>query len=244
MKNLQKLGYVVLGAMLALVVATAIPVMAAGVQRQINVVFNSNISIFVDGRLIEPVDSLGEPIDLFVFEGNIYLPAHTVAGAFGRTLEWDAESQNLYIGPRPGTVHFLTDAAPAHQNSNNVRYTEFSALRSGGAESFTLGGVRYTDGITFEGSGEAWAVYNLNGQFRSFHGVVGHLDGAHPPDAWQNATIQFFADGRMVLEVPISGDMIPREVTIDLTGVNQLRIEATPGIFSGFGVGIGNPVIE
>jgi len=56
--------------------------------------------------------------------------------------------------------------------------------------------------------------------------------------------VKFITDGRMVLEIPIVAGMLPTEFTIELTGVNRSRIEATPGIFSGFGVGIGNPVIQ
>jgi hypothetical protein len=199
----------------------------------------------VNGELITPRDGQGNVVEPFIHNGTTFLPARAIAEALGQTVEWDGATQTVYIGPRPGTVQFLPDVAPAFQydTPGASAYTEFSSLQSGGVGRFALAGVTYTDGMTFWGN--PWAVYNLNSQFTSLSGVVGVLDDSgRPPQDHNTHQVRFFADGRMVLEIPIVGGMLPIEFDIDITGVNQLRIEVEAGIFSGFGVGIGNPVIE
>jgi hypothetical protein len=229
MKNFQKLSYMALGAVFMLALVITIPVFDSGTQRQLTAHFN-NIRVVVEGVLITPRDGLGNIVEPFVVDGTTYLPVRAVAEALGKAVEWDGSTQTVYIGARPGSVQFLTDVVPAHQTGGvggiGAQYREYSALRSGGAENFNLGGVRYANGMVF-GSNLTWAVYNLNGQYTSLSGIVSHLDGAHPPADWMETCVRFFTDGQMVLEVPISGQMSPHEFTINLTGVNQLRIETS-----------------
>jgi len=159
---------------------------------------------------------------------------------------------HIGVQPEPVTEQFLTDVAPAHQTSlggiqpsPTTRYYEFSSLRSGGADGFNMGGTRFVDGMRFQHDG-AWAVYNLNSRFTNLSGVVGQIDGTFFDDRVgprENAGIRFFTDGRMILEVPIENGMLPQPFSIDLTGVNQLRIETIDRV-SGFTAGIGNPVLR
>jgi hypothetical protein len=249
MKGIQRLGYITLGAVLMFVISMTVPVLAAGVQRQLTAHFN-NIRVVVDGNLITPRDGLGNVVEPFVVDGTTYLPVRAVAEALGQTVEWEGTTQTVYIGARPGTVRYLTDVAPAHQSSDvNFRtnplwssYREYSAINSGGAERFALGGVNYVDGMIFHHI-DTWAVYNLNGQFTSLSGIASQLDEGTLTVA-TNAAIRFFADGRLVLEVPITADMSPREFSVDLTGVNQLRIATAANYHGNFSAGIGNPVIQ
>ena len=243
MRKMQKLGYMAIGAVFTLVLAMALPVFAASTQRQLTAHFN-NIRVVVDGVLITPRDGLGNVVEPFVVDGTTYLPVRAVAEALGRQVEWDGATQTVYIGVRPGAVQFLPDVAPAFQTSSQAVsiYTEFSTLQSGGAERFSLGGVTFTEGIIM--SGNAWGVHNLNGQFTSFSGVVSQRDGEANPFA-ETPSVRIFTDGRLALEVLIEAGMLPQEFTIDITGVNQLRIEN----YLGFGgvqlhTGIGNPVIR
>jgi hypothetical protein len=147
----------------------------------------------------------------------------------------------VYLGSRPGTEQFLTDIVPAYQINEHQWYKEFSALQSGGVDRFSIGGVTFTDGITLSGRG-VLGVYNLNGQFTSLSGVFGQVDGTNN---WYSGEpyVRFFADGRLVLEILLTAGMYPENINIDLTGVNQLKIEMC-STWNGGIAGIGNPVIS
>ena len=235
MQKLQKIGYMALGGVFMLVLMMAMPVLASA-QRQITAYFN-NIRVVVDGVLITPRDGQGNIVEPFVVDGTTYLPVRAVAEALGRAVEWDGATQTVYIGARPGVVQYLQDTAPAFASYRSHR--EFSAMQSGGVDRFSMGGIVHVNGMTY---GQfAWSTHNLNSRFTSLSGVVGKLDDANiMPETWNDRYVRFFADGRLVLEVEISSGMLPRDFTINLAGVNQLRIETlTPT-----GVGIGNPVVQ
>jgi len=247
MKKFQKFGYMALGAIFMFVLMVAIPAVTASTQRQLTAHFN-NIRVVVNGALITPRDGLGNVVEPFIVDGTTYLPVRAIAEAFGEQVHWDGATQTVYIGTRPGTTQFLTDVAPAFQTSLGAarpipdgRFYEFSALRTGGADGFNMGGTRFVDGIRFQNN-DTWAAFNLNSQFTNLSGVVGQIDGTFF-DGLDRATIRFFADGRMILEVPIIDGMLPQPFSIDLTGVNQLRIE-TSDQWSSFTAGVGNPVIR
>jgi hypothetical protein len=247
MKKNQKLAYMALGALLALIISITAPVLAASVQRQITAHFN-DIKIYVDGVLITPRDVNGNIVEPFISDGTTYLPVRAVGEAFGKTVEWDGSTWSIFIGPRPGAVQYLPDILPAYQSNDQhgYNYVEYSAFKSGGAERFRMGGVVYTNGFTFNGNG-SWAVYNTNGQFTKLTGVLCHVDG-HGGFTNENAVWQIWCDGVLVDEWPISNDMAPRNVSIDLRGVNQLKIQ-TAGVgrydLRDIGLfGLGNPILE
>jgi hypothetical protein len=239
MKRLNKLGYIALGAIIALTVSMTVPAVAASIQKQITAYYNG-IKIYIDGELITPKDGNGKIVEPFVSDGTTYLPVRAVGEAFGKSVEWDGTTQSVYIGQKPGAVQYLTDICPAYQVSGSD-YKEYSALKSGGAESFSLGGVKYLDGITlpvFEGR---WGVYNFNSQYTSLSGVICHLDGTDSIS--DGGSIQFFCDDMLVKEIQVSTDMFPENFSISLVGVNQLKIVAVPTWNGGY-VGIGNPILK
>ncbi len=78
---------------LALIVAfamilAAIPVLAG----------EDVISVYVDGVLIKPVNVNGEPVDPFIIDGTTYLPIRAMANAFGFDVDWNGETNSVFIG--------------------------------------------------------------------------------------------------------------------------------------------------
>ena len=96
MKKLQKLAYMAIGAVFALVISVMMPVIAASVQKQI-IANYSNIKIYVDGALITPKDANGNIVEPFISDGTTYLPVRAVGEALGKKVEWDGKSQSVYL---------------------------------------------------------------------------------------------------------------------------------------------------
>ena len=244
MKKLQKIGYMVLGATLAITIFTAAPTFAASVQKQLTAYYNG-IKIYVDGALITPKDATGKVVDPFVSDGTTYLPVRAVGEALGKTVDWDGATQSVYIGAKPGTVQYMTDILPAYQVRSKGAYHEFSNLNSGGIDSFKMGGVKYLNGITIGGydSQQEWAVYNLNGQYTSFNGVICHVDDTATVElAAKPPTLQIILDGVLKTEYDLSSDMAPQDISVDVTGALQMKLILTN--HNGAWYGVGNPILK
>ena len=212
----------------------------------IEIAYN-NIKIYVDGMKVEPKDANGRDIEPFIYNGTTYLPVRAVGEAMGKTVNWDGATQTVYLGAKPGASEYMTDILPAYESGgvldNAYRYKEYSAITSGGTESFNLGGVKYLDGITIHE--KTWAVWNTNSKYKSMTGVLCHVDGT---DSWINASgypqiLYIYCDGVLRDEIELTPSMAPKMLTINLEGVNQLKIATSR--FNRYDVwyGIGNPVL-
>ncbi len=139
----------------------------------------------------------------------------------------------------------MIEVVPAYHCGGNA-YTEYCSLDSGGTETFSMGGVKYSNGMTFSADCNvfndiSWAIYNLEGKYTSLEFTVCHVDGTYNGDA---TVLQIFYDGNLSQEIPLKPDMSPQKVSIDLTGVKQLKLQVPA---SGADVplyGVGNPLIK
>jgi hypothetical protein len=142
---------------------------------------------------------------------------------------------------------YMTDICPAYQCSNVHMYKEYSAINSGSTDSFSMGGVEYLNGFTMKDY-TTWAVWNLNGEYNTLTGTFGHVDGAGSDEVADEEfrILYIYCDVELKQEIPFSTDMYPIELTIDLTGVKQLKILFGAKFHMGVTptYGMGNPVLE
>ena len=257
MKRLQKLAYIALGAVILLALNIAIPVFAAATEVVVKTftayftVGGNPISIYVDGERVTPKDGNGNIVEPFVVDGTTYLPVRAVGEALGKSVSWDGATATVYIGAKPGETQYMTDVLPAYERGNAHYYKEYSAIKSGGTESFSMGGVKYLDGMTFGNNATwpdmSWAVWNLNGQYSSFTAVLGHIDGAGGRRGYgskaEDYRFDIFCDGVLRESFLFDVDMLPKTVSVDLRGVMQLKI--VPNGFSDSpSYAFGNPILK
>lgn len=57
-----------------------------------------DIKIYIDGDLLTPKDASGALVEPFIYNGTTYLPARAISEALGKTVEWDEETNSVYIG--------------------------------------------------------------------------------------------------------------------------------------------------
>jgi len=227
MKHLQKLGYAAIGAVLMLALFISTPALAeSAVVRQLTAYFTSGgnpISIYVDGAKITPKDANGKIVEPFTVDGTTYLPVRALGEAIGKTVSWDGATASVYLGAKPGVAQYMTDICPAYETNDKWNYKEYSAINSGGSESFNISGVKYLNGFTLNAN--TWSVYNLNGQYTYFEATLGHVDGTNTGKAYNaSPVIRIYCDGVLRQELPVSDDMYATKVTLNLVGVNQLKI--------------------
>lgn len=56
-----------------------------------------SIKIMLDGKEVNPVDSLGNPAEPFIIGGTTYLPVRGIASALGLDVQWDAETNTVVL---------------------------------------------------------------------------------------------------------------------------------------------------
>lgn len=139
----------------------------------------------------------------------------------------------------------MLEIVPAYQNGGNT-YMEYVASKNGATEYFSMGGIKYTDGMTFNADYNifndiSWAIYNLDGKYNSLEFTTCHVDGTYNGD---ETYLQIFYDGKLKEEIPLSPDMSPKPISLDITGVNQLKIQVPASGGDNPEYGIGNPIIK
>lgn len=139
----------------------------------------------------------------------------------------------------------MIDTVPAYQSGGNT-YKEYTPTKGGGTEYFTMGGVNYTYGMTFNADinifdDVSWAVYNLNNQYNKMEFIVCHVDGT---DNGGETSLQIFYDGILKEEIPLAPDMAPQSLSFDVSGVLQLKMQVHSSGNNGPLYGLGNPTLK
>lgn len=139
----------------------------------------------------------------------------------------------------------MLDVASAYQSGGN-KYKEYISSKSGATDSFNMGGVKYTNGMTFNADYNvfddvSWAIYNLDGKYNNLEFIVCHVDGTYNGD---ETCLQIFYDGNLKEEIPLSPDMSPHQVSLDVSGVVQLKMQVPASGGDNPEYGVGNPTIK
>ena len=91
-----------------------------------------------------------------------------------------------------------------------------------------MGGDKYYNGFQLgntPSTSSSYAIFNLNSKYTKITGIIGHIDGSGN----DNRTITIFADGILINTIDINYQDLPKELLINVEGVNQLKIEGTGG---------------
>lgn len=123
------------------------------------------------------------------------------------------------VGPQSEDAVFMPELIPAYQSS---RYKEYSE-QSGREESFFMAGKQYTNGMiwsTYNVFENVYSLYTLDGKYSEISGILGHVDGTD----MHGKSFEIYFDGKLYKEVLLAGDMMAQPFSIDVTGVNQLKL--------------------
>lgn len=85
-----------------------------------------------------------------------------------------------------------------------------------------MGGKTYTKTFEFEPYTSAYALYNLDGQYRMLEFDLGHVDGT----AMNNITFTIYLDGEIAQVIEVSAYDLPKHYTVELNGAKQMEIAA------------------
>ena len=200
--------------------ATTCAFAARVVTKNITVEY-ADIKLVVDGVQVTPKDANGAVVEPFVYNGTTYLPVRAVGNAISKEVAWDGTTKTVYIGDVPGQLN----------NKYLEPYQKYGAgVYSGNAaKSFSMMGKKYTQGITM--NYEDYADYSLNGHYESVSFDVGHIDSSNSGAA----TLYVYADGEIVQQIELTGDMKTKHVEVKVDNALQMKL-ALEGGLAAYGV--------
>ena len=95
MKN-KILGFISGVLMTVIILSASAVVFGDSISKTVEIFFK-DIKISIDGEYIEPKDAEGNKVEPFVLDGTTYLPVRAVAEAIGMDVEWDGETNTVYL---------------------------------------------------------------------------------------------------------------------------------------------------
>ncbi|SCW83375.1 Copper amine oxidase N-terminal domain-containing protein [Paenibacillus tianmuensis] len=161
----------------------------------------------------------------FIYDGTTYIPMRMVSNMLGKSIDWDGKNQAVIIGSSIGEGDYLSDLPVASKKAINELAISVN-------KEMVMQGQKYNKGIML---GVASSVtYNLNGKYNGLSFLLGVNN-----DIGAN-TLEVYGDGKKIFSQDIMNGSKPKDVNIDVTGVNQLQLVATSSMFQ---LNIVNPYV-
>lgn len=190
----------------------------------------SGIKLVVDSIEVTPTDATGKVIEPFAFEGTTYLPVRAVADALGKPVEWDGNTQTIYIGDIPGKeINWMTKLPPYQ--------TGVATVYSGNTtDYFTVSGEKHGTGIVVQESGgwmstgpkTAYALWNTDGKYKSATMTIGHIDG----EVETNTAFHLYVDEKLIDSYEVTWDGAPKTFTFPLNYGQVVKLMTDKGTFA------------
>lgn len=176
------------------------------------------INFYVDDRKLTPKDSNGNPIEAFLYNDTTYLPIRAISEALGVPIQWDGNTQSVYLGKHTGDK-------PA------VWVSELDYFDRDGSWEFNKTtkdnlGIEHSHSIdlstNFKNDDE-YVTYKLNGQYSYLTGLFYQAYDYRSSKDWNTLTI--YADGEPVWKASVSSGKDPVEINVNIQSVKELKIE-------------------
>lgn len=182
--------------------------LAAGKMYKNITVQYDNIKLVIDGVTITPKDANGSTVEPFIYNGTTYLPVRAVGNALGKQVSWDGNTKTVYLGDNLGLKTYLVDVCLPYETSGFY------------AETFKMGGETYGRGFKQYGAPWNFALFNLNGHYKTLEFDMGHIDGS----GMAPGTYEFYLDGQLAKTVSMDAEDRVQHITIPLNYALQMKI--------------------
>ncbi len=201
MKKLNKLSYIAIGMVLALIIGTATPAFAAtkDVVKQLTAYFTSGgkpITVYVNGTKVDK-DANGKAVTPFTVDGTTYLPIRAIADALGKSIAWDGTTASVKIDDK------ITSTTQGKDARLNVTIDKDGKRHDS---------LDYTFALDTDAVGE-WKVVDKCYQLRDFNPITNQIRDL----GW--AGISIYADGTMISHDSEGSD----KPLVDRTGLHWTK---------------------
>ncbi len=173
-------------------------------------------NLYIDGDFINLDDKYSSLSNPIVYNTNIYLPLSTVIKISDRNINWSNDENTVYIDKTVGKSTYLGyDILPYRTIGKYTVYKD--------NEYVSMSGDKYYKAYRFQD--HTRALYNIQGKYSNLSGIVGIPDDSNASHWGFPRSITVYGDNNILETFKFEqfGD-IPKEFSIDITGVNQLEL--------------------
>ena len=228
----QRIQGMVMGILMVTLLMGTVTVFAA-TTRTIEVTFG-NVRTTLWGQEFVTRDANGVAIEAITYNNRVYVPVETIIRAMGANVQWNAATSTLNFGavgtaeqPAVTATCFTTTVPPFDvsrqpRDGNNL----FGSAGVWVRDNVPLGGIYYDNALVFRAGftgpdRQPHSLHNLRGQYTTFTGYVGRVDGA----TQINGNFRIYGNGRLLQEIELRATDLPRSFSVDVTNVNNLKIQ-------------------
>lgn len=227
MRKFRKMTYILLGMIFMVLLNTAIPVIAATVEKTIKV--RTGVKVYVDDVGLNPVDANNKPVELFIYKGQIYVPAKALTDALGKTYIWEGKKDSVFIGKH------LSEKPAANLLDMDTFYSQatYGSYHTNAVDIIGAAGVKDNIGkvhskgfhlITPYYGENCYNVYLIDQKYSNFRGNIAVPYG--DKNETDGAFMRIYGDDELLYESPeMKRGVYPVDFDIDVSGVIQLKIE-------------------
>lgn len=201
-------------------------ILAEPIENTIRIFYN-NIKIYVDNKLVNPLDTAGNKVEPFIYNGTTYLPVRAVGQAIGKEVNWDGKTNSVFIGAYEGSkssVHLVDLDYFNYQKQDSYGYRAWDSTSDKDNT-----GKQYSKGIVFmpysSSSGKQYFEYLINQKYKSIKGAF--VLNYKYRDKNKPAVLKIYGDDKLIYtSEQMKAGVLPIEFNIDITGVIKLKVEA------------------
>ncbi|MBQ4561919.1 MAG: protein kinase [Clostridia bacterium] len=161
-----------------------------------------------------------------------YISAKRVAENALTILPSNAALKELKKDVEDNTPVYLLDVCKPYSSNGYQAFVD--------GETISMGGKKYTNAFSLGEHG--YANFNMDSEYESITFWLGHCDGT----GVRGALIKIYFDGILQKEFNLSSDSLPQKITMDITGVQQFKVEWSleSNVVWGCAYGFGNVTVE
>ena len=206
--------------------------------------FYHDIKIFIDGGQITPKDANGKVVEPFTMNGTTYLPVRAISNAFGKDVEWDGETQSVYIGKK--------DQTRPDNYLHKIQYNDYKEENRSSDMAIITGTITdfsqniYNNGLLFynyswnnysiEGETDVCQItvtYPLNSQYKTLSGKIVLPKSYNNIAAWGDKNnckvsptdVFIYGDGKLLYKAVNVTASMPFSFETSVKGINQITVK-------------------
>ncbi|MDP4180464.1 MAG: stalk domain-containing protein [Bacillota bacterium] len=101
----------------------SVGVFASPIVKQITATLKPDIKVVIDGSLTTFKNSSGTEVYPIIYEGTTYLPLRAIGGVMNKAVDWDGNTQTVYLGERNGNgkpIALMTEKLSGSNDGSKV----------------------------------------------------------------------------------------------------------------------------
>jgi len=205
------------------------------------------INVVVDGVK----QNFTEDMQPFMTGGRTFLPVRGIAEALGAEVTWERETSTVYV-KSPAVAGVAPTPTPPPTPTPKPEpapfFETFTAFDGKGlsVRSVNIQGTAYNNALrTSEHHREipssGWSQHHISERYTTLTGLIGCIDGSPTSMA---STVTFIGDGNQLATFIVDSANRMTPITVDVTGVSELRIQIDQPSNGGVWVAFADAIIE